>query len=95
MRKSELIKEIAHRTGAEKGEVEKIVETLMSTVIEQVIGGENVSFNRFGTFALKKRKPKIARDINKNTRLYLPERYIVKFSPAKNVLDKVKNQVLD
>ena len=41
--------------------------------------GENVYFRGFGSFILKKRATKVARNISKNTQLTIPEHFIPKF----------------
>ena len=94
MRKLDVIKEVGRKTSTDRAQVERIVETLMTAIMDNVIAGHSVAFNRFGTFTLKKRKAKIARNISKNTPLHLPERYIAKFNPAKSFVNKVKNQVV-
>jgi DNA-binding protein HU-beta len=95
MRKLDIIKEVGRKTNTDRAQVERIVETLMTSIMDNVVAGHSVAFNRFGTFTLKKRKAKVARNISKNAPLYLPERYIAKFNPAKNFTNKVKNQVVE
>jgi DNA-binding protein HU-beta len=55
--------------------------------------GENVYFRGFGSFILKKRATKIARNISKNTHLTIPEHFIPKFKPAKIFVEKIKNLI--
>ncbi|HPW26822.1 MAG TPA: HU family DNA-binding protein, partial [Tenuifilaceae bacterium] len=47
----------------------------------------------FGSFIVKKRAQKTARNISKNTTIIIPEHYIPSFKPAKTFVNKVKNHV--
>ena len=47
----------------------------------------------FGSFIVKKRAKKTARNISKNTTIIIPEHFIPSFKPAKSFVNKVKNNV--
>ena len=81
MTKAEVINEIAERTGIEKNDVQQTVESFFKVVKVSLANGENVYFRGFGSFTLKKRAQKIARNISKNTQITIPEHYIPKFKP--------------
>ena len=55
-----------------------------------MVDGKNVYFRGFGSFVIKKRAKKIARNISKNTAMVIDEHYIPSFKPAKTFVDKVK-----
>ncbi|MCB0734377.1 MAG: integration host factor subunit beta [Flavobacteriales bacterium] len=90
MTKAEVINEIAERTGIEKNDVQQTVESFFKVVKSSLATGENVYFRGFGSFTLKKRARKIARNISKNTQITIPEHFIPKFKPAKTFVDKIK-----
>ncbi len=90
MTKAEVINEIVNRTGIGKAEVQQTVETFFKVMKTSMIEGNNVYFRGFGSFVLKKRAKKIARNISKNTAMEIPAHYIPKFKPAKTFADKVK-----
>ncbi|MEZ7954715.1 MAG: HU family DNA-binding protein, partial [Bacteroidales bacterium] len=54
---------------------------------------KNVYLRGFGSFIVKKRAKKTARNISKNTTLVIPEHFIPSFKPAKVFMNKVKNNV--
>lgn len=56
-----------------------------------MINGENVYVRGFGSFVVKKRAQKTARNISKNTAIIIPEHFVPSFKPAKVFVDKVKN----
>ena len=93
MTKADIVNDIAKSTGLEKIVVQKVVESFMANVKSSLIQNNNVYLRGFGSFTLKKRAKKTARNISKNTTLVIPEHYIPAFKPAKIFMDKVKNSV--
>lgn len=89
MTKAEIVNEIAGKTGLEKVAVMQVVESFMDEVSNSIIAGENVYLRGFGSFIVKKRAAKIARNISKNTSLEIPEHNIPAFKPAKSFVAKV------
>lgn len=90
MTKAEIIAEIASKTGIEKIDVQETVETFFKVVKNSMAEGENVYVRGFGSFIVKKRAEKTARNISKNTAIIIPEHFIPSFKPAKIFLEKVK-----
>ncbi|MDE7441477.1 MAG: integration host factor subunit beta [Muribaculaceae bacterium] len=90
MTKAEIVTEIAHKTGLERAAVLKIVENLMDVVKDSMAGGNNVYLRGFGSFIIKTRKEKTARNISQNTSLKIPEHKIPAFKPAKVFMEAVK-----
>ena len=62
----------------------------METVKESLAKEENVYLRGFGSFILKKRAAKTARNISKNTTLIIPEHNIPAFKPAKTFAEMIK-----
>ncbi len=87
------VNEIAKTTGLEKVAVQKVVECFMDNVKNSLVQNNNVYLRGFGSFILKKRARKTARNISKNTTIVIPEHYIPAFKPAKVFMNKVKNSV--
>lgn len=89
MTKAEVVKEIAGATGLEKDAVLTVVEKFMEVVKDSLANGENVYLRGFGSFIIKERAEKTARNISKNTVLMVPAHKIPAFKPA----DTFKSQV--
>lgn len=89
MTKADLVAEIAGKTGIDKATALIAVEAFMDTVKGTMINGENVYLRGFGSFILKKRATKTARNISKNVSLIVPEHNIPAFKPAKTFGDAV------
>ena len=90
MTKADIVSEIAKKTGVEKVQIQTIVETFMEEVKASLSNGENVYLRGFGSFIVKKRAQKVARNISKNTTITIPEHNIPSFKPANNFLAEVK-----
>ncbi len=90
MTKADIVNEIAKSTGVEKVMVQTIVEAFMDNVRNSLIENENVYLRGFGSFIIKKRATKVARNISKNTTITIPEHNIPAFKPAKSFVAKVK-----
>ena len=90
MTKSEVVNEISKKTGVDKAEALKCVEAFMEVVKESLTNEENVYLRGFGSFIIKKRATKVARNISKNTTITIPEHNIPAFKPAKSFIAKIK-----
>jgi DNA-binding protein HU-beta len=93
MTKADVVNQIVEKTGADKAVVQETVETFFKVVKNSMISGENIYFRGFGSFILKKRAKKVARNITKNTAIIIDEHFIPKFKPSKSFSDKVKKTI--
>ena len=83
MTKADIVNEIAKTTGMEKIALQNFVETFMETIKGSLAAEKNVYLRGFGSFIIKKRAQKTARNISKNTPLVIPAHNIPAFKPAK------------
>ena len=90
MTKADIVSEIAKSTGVEKVQVQAIVEAFMESIKTSLTQKNNVYLRGFGSFIVKKRAKKVARNISKNTTITIPEHNIPAFNPAKSFAAKVK-----
>jgi DNA-binding protein HU-beta len=93
MTKANIINKISKNTGVEKITVQKTVEAFMESVKSSLAKNENVYLRGFGSFIVKKRAQKTARNISANTTLIIPEHFIPAFKPAKVFLSEIKKSV--
>lgn len=61
----------------------------MEVVKDSLAHGENVYLRGFGSFIVKERAEKTARNISKNTTIVIPAHKIPAFKPAKTFLEEV------
>lgn len=85
-----MVREIADKTGIEKQDVMQIVEGMMESIRNSMINGEEVFLRGFGSFIIKRRAQKTARNISKNTTIVIPAHNIPAFKPSKSFRLKVK-----
>ncbi len=90
MTKADIVSEIAKTTGVEKVQVQTIVEAFMESVKDSMANGNNVYLRGFGSFIVKKRAEKVARNISKSTTITIPEHNIPAFKPAKSFAEMIK-----
>ena len=90
MTKADIVSEISKSTGIDKQTVLSSVESFMDIVKSSLSQGENVYLRGFGSFVIKKRAQKTARNISKNTTIIIPEHNIPSFKPANTFLNEVK-----
>ncbi len=90
MTKADIVNEIAKETGIDKLTVLKTVESFMENVKDSLGKGENVYLRGFGSFIVKTRAQKVARNISKNTSIIIPAHNIPSFKPAKTFVSAVK-----
>ena len=81
MTKAEIVNEIAKSTGIDKQTVLTTLEAFMDSVKTSLSNG---------SFIVKKRAQKTARNISKNTTIIIPEHNIPAFKPAKTFTLSVK-----
>lgn len=89
MTKADIVGEIAKTTGIEKAAVLSVVEQFMTVVKDSLAHGENVYLRGFGSFIVKQRAEKTARNISKNTTLVIPAHNIPAFKPANAFKEEV------
>ena len=91
MTKADIVNAISENTGLEKMVVQKTVEAFMESVKGSLIKGEDVFLRGFGSFIVKTRAEKTARDMAKNTTITIPAHNIPAFKPAKSFVAEVKD----
>ena len=90
MTTAEIANEVAKASGIEKATVQTVVEGFMESVKDSVCKGNPVYLRGFGSFIIKHRAQKTARNITKQTTLTIPAHDIPAFKPAKTFVNSVK-----
>ena len=92
MTKAEIVNEVAKATGIEKVAVQTVVEAAMESIKASLIKGNPVYLRGFGSFIIKHRAQKAARNITKQTTMTIPALDIPAFKPAKSFVAAVKTK---
>ena len=92
MTKLELIKEICNRTGVDTASATATIEAMMSVMKDTMSKGECIYLRGFGSFIVKHRAQKTARNISKNTTIVIAAHDFPSFKPAKSFVAKMKGE---
>ena len=93
MTKAEIVKTIAIQTGVNAKEVSVVVESFMEEIRNSLANNkENVYLRGFGSFIVKHRAQKTARNISKNTTLVIEAHDLPAFKPCKSFVDRMINE---
>ena len=91
MTKADIITKIVDTTGLPKKDVSATIEAFMNEIrISMAEQKENVYLRGFGTFTIKHRAQKTARNISKNTTMVIDAHDIPAFKPAKSFIEKMQ-----
>lgn len=91
MNKAELIEKLAQKLNVQKKDTEKMVDTLLETIIESLKEGREVTLTGFGTFMAKERSARAGvNPLNPKERIQIPAVTIPKFKAGKTLKDALK-----
>jgi len=90
MTKVELIDKVAEGLGLPKREIEKMLEKLISTVQNALKAGEKVSVAGLGTFVVKEKKERTARNPKTGESVHVPAKKAPKFRPGKELKEIIQ-----
>ena len=90
MTKAEIIKKISESTGVPKPDVAVTVEAFMEEIKKSMLDKENVYLRGFGSFVIKHRAEKTARNITKEVTITIPAHDIPAFKPSKAFVGQIK-----
>lgn len=89
MTKQDIVEDIALRTGLTKKEVGEAVELFLEKIGIALASGEHLEIRGFGTFKVKQRKSRMARNPRTGDAVPVPERRVPIFKVSKMLKDRV------
>ncbi len=90
MNKSDLIDALRDATGVTRADAERSVEALISTIVNTLKGGDQVSIAGLGIFEAKMRAGRTGRNPRTGEAIEIPAMRVPKFRAAKALKDAVK-----
>ncbi len=93
--KADIIDRVANATGLTKVETEIVINGIMNTIISALENNKRVELRGFGTFGVKKRDPRKARNPGTGETVYLPERYVPTFKPSGLLRENVNKALME
>ena len=85
MTKADIVDHIASGTGLTKVETEAVVDGFIQTVIQALKEGKNIEIRGFGSFKVKKRKGRMARNPRTGAQVKVDEHYVPIFKVSKDL----------
>ncbi|RKZ29037.1 integration host factor subunit beta [bacterium] len=98
MTKADLVEIVAERSGFTKTDVHVICDMLLDVIKEVMSEGHNIEIRRFGTFKLKIRRPRMARNPKTGEPVPITERVVPVFKPSnefKNMISITPDELKD
>ncbi|HDP67347.1 MAG TPA: integration host factor subunit beta [Candidatus Marinimicrobia bacterium] len=92
MTKADIVDVVSRATGLTKVDTEAVIDGFLATITDALQRGERVEFRGFGSFSLKVRKPKKARNPGTGEEIHLPERIVPVFKPSKLLKDSINQR---
>ncbi len=89
MTKADIVDKVASGTGLTKLETEAIIEGFFKTVIEALKEGKGIEIRGFGSYKVKKKNARYARNPKTGEQVYVPEHYVPTFKFSKDFKDLV------
>ena len=93
MTKSDIIREVSDGTGLTKVEIEAVLDGIIKCISESLKRGERVDLRGFGSFIIKQRPARDARNPATREIVQLQERHIPAFKVSK-ILKEIVNKSL-
>ena len=94
MTKANIISEVSNLTGLTKVEIEAAIDGIMASISDSLKRGERVDLRGFGSFLIKKRQAREARNPATSEIVKLEERYIPAFKVSKILKEDVNKSLV-
>ena len=88
MNVKELVKEAAKRSTLTQREIKEALDAILEVITETLSRGEKIEIRGFGSFFMKERKKRIARNPKTNKPLELPPMLVPYFKAGKQLKEK-------
>ena len=90
MNKSELINEVARKTGLSRREAEVGVQNMLDLIAKEIAKGGKVTLTGFGTFDVGKRKARAGVNPRTGDPIKIAASKMPRFKPSRAMRDKIK-----
>ena len=90
MNKAAIVEKVHETLGGTKADAERAVDTMVSSIIDSLKGGQEVSIAGLGIFEAKMRSARTGRNPRTGESIQIPAMRVPKFRAAKALKDAVK-----
>jgi DNA-binding protein HU-beta len=95
MTKADIVDKVAAGTGLTKLETEAIIEGFFKTVIEALKDGRGIEIRGFGSYRVKKKNARQARNPKTGEQVFVPEHYVPTFKFSKDFKELVNQGMME
>ena len=92
MTKADLVEEIAQQTGVSRNHTAIIVDGLLDSVCRALSDGKHLEIRGFGTFKVRERRARRARNPRSGTEVLVPAKLVPVFKPSRELKTLVLEQ---
>ena len=85
MTKADLVEEISAKTGVSKNHTALIVDDLLQAISKALAGGHHLEIRGFGTFKVRSRRARRARNPRSGEEVVVPAKQVPVFKPSKEL----------
>ena len=89
MTKADLVEKVAEKTGLTRTDVAVVVDFFLETVKKSLEGGHNIEIRGFGTFKVKLRKARKARNPRTGEPVDVAAKRVPYFKPGKEMRERL------
>lgn len=89
MTKADLVEVVADQTGLTKKDAAVAVDSLIEAISQALTDGRNIEIRGFGSFKVKSRKGRMARNPRTGEQVQVPARDVPVFKPSKDLKGRV------
>lgn len=87
--RSDLMQQLADKYRLEPRDAETIVRVILERMSQALISGERIEIRGFGSFELRYRKPRKARNPKSGDEVFTAGKYSIHFKPGKELRERV------
>ncbi|MDH4223793.1 MAG: integration host factor subunit beta [candidate division Zixibacteria bacterium] len=92
MTKSDLVEKIVEKSGLTRTDVAVVVDSFLEAVKNAMKEGNNIEIRGFGTFKIKERKARKARNPRTGEEVPVPDRKVPVFKPSNEFKELIVKQ---
>lgn len=90
MTKRDIVRQIAEELGLPQSQTREVVQRTFDAIIEILTTDFKIELRNFGVFKIKARKPRRAVNPKTKTEVRVPEKYVVRFKPGKELKKRLE-----
>jgi len=92
MNREDVARRVAQRLGIPVSHVKDVLNEILAVKADALSAGEEIVFETFGVYRLKRLQRRRAYDFEKRERVWLPEVTSVHFKPARHLQERVRDR---